>query len=65
MFLSVDFWSKSFTNALKEIYKKNILVMNKNNVDVKMISIAPQIFYITRYILNILWKIIIDLCTQI
>jgi hypothetical protein len=41
--LSLDLWSKSVTNALKEIYKKNILVMNKNIADVRILLIAPYI----------------------
>jgi hypothetical protein len=40
--MSLDLWSKSVTSALKEIYKKNILVMNKPNVDVNMFLIVPQ-----------------------
>jgi hypothetical protein len=42
-FLSLESCSKSVTNALKEIYKKNILVMNKNNADVKILLIVLQI----------------------
>jgi hypothetical protein len=43
MFISLDLWNKSVTSALKEIYKKNILVMNKKIADVRMFLIVPQI----------------------
>jgi hypothetical protein len=42
MFLSLGLWRKYVTNVLKEIYKKSILVMNKNNADVKILLIVPQ-----------------------
>jgi hypothetical protein len=32
----------SVTNALKEIYSRNIPVMNKKNVNVKIVLILPQ-----------------------
>jgi hypothetical protein len=66
MFLSLDIWSKSIYQCLEGGLYENILVMNKNNANVIFfLNFYLKFLYITRYSLNMLWKIIIDLQTQI